>query len=512
MESGNKLLSLAVVAVLAGCGSTPEKQADSVSGVESGKSMSAVAVEQPVKEATVVAPAPIKAVEAAPMESKVEALPAQVVASAPARENAPALVAAPVPVNKTAHKIPTDPNTFLVMAERKSRAHPEFGHGQDVGFMVNGVEGKELAVIRGEKYKFIVDTGVQHDFYLTTSSSGWGVGTYTEGVEGQFIYRGDVSFVPGANTPDNLYYQCRNHKYMGGEIHVLNKGDDLTKVKAAAAAQGGSARSAVAAVVVTESAVKQKLGYAQMVAGSASAKRIEESGNADAIVMLNDARKQIGAVGSTLAGGKLDEAMAQVDESLRLMTAASRAITTESDMAAVDHKAKHNELINTLHTYDSSYKRNIEHAAKVKRPLKSKLDEAEYARLVKEGQAMGSKGDYPSANKLLEKAQTMITAALTDMLHAQTVVYDTSFETPKEEYEYELAREENYEELVPLAIEQRQPGENTLKMIDEMVKKAAQIKAEGQAIAAKGDYKMAILAIQAATSNLQRALRLAGVN
>lgn len=49
-------------------------------------------------------------------------------------------------------------------------------------------------------------------------------------------------------------------------------------------------------------------------------------------------------------------------------------------------------------------------------------------------------------------------------------------------------------------------------MIDEMVKKAAQIKSEGQAIAAKGDYKMAILAIQAATSNLQRALRLAGVN
>jgi len=72
------------------------------------------------------------------------------------------------------------------------------------------------------------------------------------------------------------------------------------------------------------------------------------------------------------------------------------------------------------------------------------------------------------------------------MLHAQTVVYDTNFETPKEEYDYELARVENYEELVPLAIEQKQPSENTLAMIDDFVKKAAQIKSEGQAIAAKG--------------------------
>lgn len=517
MESRNKLLSLAIAAVLTGCGSTPEKPS-SDAGVESGKGAVQQVAPAPmaVKSEPVVAPA--EPVAAAPViEKPAPAVAAVVPAPAPAPVVvAPARAATPAaatPDSRSAQKIPSDPNTFLVVSERKTQAHPDYGHGQDVGFAVNGVQGKELAVIRGGKYKFIVDSGVQHDFYLTTSPAGWGVGTYSDGVEGQFIYQGEVSFAPGANTPDLLYYQCRNHKYMGGKIFVLNKGDDLAKVKAAMVAQdSGAAKSAKPGVAVSEASVKQKLGYAQMVTGSGSAKRIEESGNAEAVGMLNEARKQVESAKAALAAGKLEEAMGQVNEGLRLMTAASRAITTESDMSAVNHKAKYEELVNSLHTYDGSYKRNLERATKLKQPLKSKLDEAEYGRLVKEGQALGGKGDYVTANKSLEKAQTMITAVLTDMLHAQTVVYDTKFETPKEEYEYELARVENYEELVPLAIEQRHPNERTLEMIDGLVKKSAQIKGEGKALAAKGDYKMAIMAMDAAAANLQQALRLAGVN
>jgi hypothetical protein len=522
MESRNKLLSLAIAAVLAGCGSSPEKPSNDA-GVESGKvaaSQQVVAtgeVAVKVEDAAPAVPAPVVAAPVVEKPAPVTAAPAP--APVPALEPAstpapaPAAVAAPVVAPKAAQKIPTDPNTFLVMAERKTQAHPDYGHGQDAGFTVNGVQGKDLAVVRGEKYKFIVDTGVQHDFYLTTAPAGWGGGAYSDGVAGQFIYQGEVSFAPSANTPDLLYYQCRNHKYMGGKIYVLNKGDDLAKVKVAQAEQGGGVvKSAKPAMAVTEGAVKQKLGYAQMVTTSASAKRIEESGNAAAIGMLNDARKQVESAKAALAGGKLEEAMNQVNEGLRLMTAASRAITTESDMAAVNHKAKYDELVNSLHTYDGSYKRNVERAAKMKQPIKSKLDEAEYSRLVKEGQSLGGKGDYMAANKSLEKAQALITTVLTEMLHAQTVVYDTKFETPKEEFEYELARVENYEELVPLAIEERQPNARKLELIDGFVKKAAQIKSEGQGLAAKGDYKMAIMAMEAATSNLQQALRMAGVN
>ena len=492
MKPKYTVLSVAIAAILVGCGgTTTEKKAE----MAPEKTVDSTAVEVKASPAPEVEPQPR-------VEPKVVA---------PVVQAAPAL--APVVAPKRKLDIPTDPNTFLVTASAKTNEHPSFGQGLDTGFDINGKPGKEVVVTRGEKYKFIVDTGVKHDFYLTTNRVGWGAGTYADGVEGQFIYKGEVTFEPSKATPDLLYYQCRNHKSMGGQIFVLDEGEDLAKVKAALAASDVGVKSKKRrAFVVTAGAVKQKLGYAQMVIGSGSAKRIENSGDQQAIAMLTNARGQIEAAKASLAGDQLEQAMTQVNEGLRLMTAASRQITTESEMAGVNHKAKFEELSNSLKTYEGSYKKNMERVTKMKQPLKAKLDQAEYERLVAEGKSLAGKGDHVAANKSLEKAQSMITSVLTSMLHAQTVTYDKNFETPQEEYEYELARYENYEELIPLAIEQKQPSQRALELVDSFVQKAAKIRDEGKQVAAKGDHKMAIMAIQAATSNLQRALRMVGVN
>lgn len=493
MKSKNKILSVAIAAVLAGCGGTTVEKQTKVAP-EASAGAAAVEVKAVEKSVPELASQPAVAVKPEPV----------VAVAKPVRK-----VEAP----KRKLDIPTDPNTFLVTASPKTNEHPSFGKGLDAGFDVNGKPGKEVVVTRGEKYTFIVDTGVKHDFYLTNNPVGWGAGTYADGVEGQFIYQGEVTFEPSKKTPDLLYYQCRNHKSMGGKIYVLDKGEDLAKVKAALEASDGAAKSTTRrAVVVTAGAVKQKLGYAQMVIGSGSAKRIEASGDPKAIAMLTNARGQIDAAKASLAGGQLEQAMNQVNDGLRQMTAASRQITTESEMAGVNHKAQYEELSNSLKTYEGSYKRNSERAAKMKQPVKATLDEAEYKRLIADGKSLAARGDHAAANKSLHKAQSMITSVLTSMLHAQTVTYDKKFETPQEEYEYELARYENYEELIPLAIEQKQPSQRALELVDSFVQKAAKIREEGEELAAKGDHKMAIMAVQAATSNLQRALRMVGVN
>jgi hypothetical protein len=105
----------------------------------------------------------------------------------------------------------------------------------------------------------------------------------------------------------------------------------------------------------------------------------------------------------------------------------------------------------------------------------------------------------------------MLTAALAALLESQTVVYDKNFATPQEEYEFELSRYGSYEELIPLAIEQRKPAEQTVATMNDLAKRAKEIHDEGVALAAKGDHKMAIMALQAATERLQQALHLAGV-
>ena len=115
---------------------------------------------------------------------------------------------------------------FIIASATKDKTHPHYGKGTDIGFVVNGVQGGALVLVRGKTYTFDVSTGVMHDFYLSTKPIGWGMATLTKGVKGNFTYKGVVTFTPTAETPDSVYYACRDHKFMGGEIHIVNSGEE----------------------------------------------------------------------------------------------------------------------------------------------------------------------------------------------------------------------------------------------------------------------------------------------
>jgi len=115
---------------------------------------------------------------------------------------------------------------FAVVTTTKDKSHPFYGKGDQLGMAINGVQGGTLVLVRGKTYTFDVNTGIMHDFYFSTKPAGWGTGTVTKGVQGQFTYKGVVTFSPTAETPDLIYYACRNHKFMGGEVHVVNRGEE----------------------------------------------------------------------------------------------------------------------------------------------------------------------------------------------------------------------------------------------------------------------------------------------
>jgi len=138
--------------------------------------------------------------------------------------SAPAAIAE-TPADSAAQAQPAE-HDFAVITATKDKTHPYYGKGDQLGMVVNGVQGGTLVLVRGKTYTFDVNTGVMHDFYFSTKPVGWGTGTITKGVQGQFTYKGVVTFSPTAETPDTIYYACRNHKFMGNEIHVVNRGDE----------------------------------------------------------------------------------------------------------------------------------------------------------------------------------------------------------------------------------------------------------------------------------------------
>lgn len=392
------------------------------------------------------------------------------------------------------------PRTFHVTAEPKTPAHPFYKVGNEAGFVVDGVPGKELVLTRGVTYTFSVDTGVQHDFYFSSSPVGWGAGAITDGVKGQYIYKGEATFTPGESTPKVVYYQCRNHKSMGGKIDVAAKGEKVTINAERVQAEQTAART------VTPDKAKQKLGYAEMLIGSDAVKRIEGSDNAEAKSHVVQAREKIAAARGALGAGDATAALDGADEAMRLISTATRLVPGQQEAVAAD--TKYREMLDQVEGFESSYKQN---RARMGKKEGAELDQRKYDDLIAQAKALATKGQHVEANKLLSQAQALVTTALTQLLDHETMVYDKKFASPKDEYENELARYKSYEELIPVAVEQRKPEQNMQTLMDGFVTKARGIEKEGKELAAKGDFKMAIMALQAATDNLQRALQLVGV-
>lgn len=112
--------------------------------------------------------------------------------------------------------------TFTVEVVSKTEAHPYFGQGHPDGYSIDGVQGAELTLLRGQTYTFQMD-GVPslHPFYLSTSATGGGADPWTEGVTGApATGNATITFAVPLDAPAELWYQCNFHPFMGYRLVI----------------------------------------------------------------------------------------------------------------------------------------------------------------------------------------------------------------------------------------------------------------------------------------------------
>jgi hypothetical protein len=540
----SRVFCLAVVLSLAACGEQPVKQEQAMSPVDASIEKSAVEIEkvepeltQPSIESSAVETMPHKqgdeqeiAVESIPAKDaspevaetadqklpSVESAPSKVdsvreqTRPAESHQDAQALDVVPEPLSIEAAAVPasTGPNDFVVTVGPKQPSHPAFGKGHSLGFLVNGISGKELVVERGQTYTFHVVTNPKHDVYFSKKAIGWGSAPYSEGVEGEFTYKGTITFKPGKDTPDQLFYACRNHPYMGAMIHVIDPGQKVEIQQQTATVVDASAAKAQSAV--TESMVKQKLLFAEMMAGSQGAKRVMASQNDEAKQLVIEAKKLVTEAHDKSSAGALPEALIMANQALKLLSEATGLVPDDEELAqlAEDYKTGLAEISG----YEKSYRANLKRLEKQGAVAEDvKFDEKKFAELLAKAQSLADQKNYVRANKLLQQAQVTLTGALHKMLDSKTLVYDLKFETPADEYEYELKRFASYEELIPIAIEAKKPAPGAVKLMESFLDKARKRRDEAQSKADAGDYPSAIGMMLQATKTVRRALRMIGV-
>jgi HEPN domain-containing protein len=452
-------------------------------------------------DATVISMEPLLAETTASARADVEAVPET--ATLAAGKSA-------TPVASVTAKVETGSNHFIVTVGPKAPSHPAYGKGHMMGFLVDGESGKDLVLERGKTYLFDIRTDPKHDVYLSKKEIGWGSTPLAEGVKGAYTYKGQMTFMPGKDTPDAVFYACRNHPYMGGMLHVVDPGEKpvLTKRSETVGKAEMVARPAVSKA--TQATVKQKLMFAEMMVNAQGAKRVQASQNAEAKQLLQAAKDSLSQGKEKLQVGSLDEALALADQALKTMSKAVEMVP--SGEALAQQQESYTSLLAGIEDYQKSHKANLARLEKAgSMPVEARYDEKKVARLKSDAQALADKGDYAGANAKLHDVQKIVTTSLHKMLDSTTIVYDLNFATAVDEYEYELKRFAGYEELIPVAIEAKKPAPGAIKLMESFLEKARKRRDEAKAKAAADDYGTAIAMLHQATKTVRRALRMVGV-
>lgn len=131
--------------------------------------------------------------------------------------------------------------------------------------------------------------------------------------------------------------------------------------------------------------------------------------------------------------------------------------------------------------------------------------------LLRRAQDLAAVPDYRQAAELLALAQHEVAAGLQRMLNTRDFIVKLDLSTPEREYQYEYRRYLGYEELIPVALDRLQPATELLEEINAFVAKARWMTAEAKKKGEEGSYPVAIRMQIEATSQVQQALKLAGV-
>jgi len=400
------------------------------------------------------------------------------------------------------------PNDFVITAEKKDSTHPYFGKGFPMGFVVNNVQGGDIVMERGKTYHLIVATDPMHDVYISTKDIGWGSTPYSDGVEGMYTYNGTITIKPTKSTPDTLYYSCRNHPYMGGTIHIVDPGQSVKVTKKAAKP---NKQPAAKATSYSAGDADQKIMFADMLFKSKNSQTVLKSQIPEAIVMHRKAETELQNAKDKRKSGDMNGAYKSADMAVELLQKSVKLVPNQSELSRL--KDQNKEILQSIEHFEVSHKESYERIAKERGANAAvDYDKKQVDALKQSANQLANKGDYRHANQQLEKAQRLITEALHKMLDKQTIIYDLNFKSAEEEYNYELKRFKGYEELIPIAVEQKKPAEGAKKLMETYVKKGQKLHDMAVEKAKQGDFPTAIAMLLDATKEVRRGLTMIGVS
>jgi hypothetical protein len=93
------------------------------------------------------------------------------------------------------------------------------GNSGASAYVINGANNPTLTLYRGRSYIFNINA-VGHPFWIKTVAGTTAANAYSNGVTGNGVAVGTITFAVPTDAPNTLFYSCQNHGPMTGTLNI----------------------------------------------------------------------------------------------------------------------------------------------------------------------------------------------------------------------------------------------------------------------------------------------------
>jgi len=231
-------------------------------------------------------------------------------------------------------------------------------------------------------------------------------------------------------------------------------------------------------------------------------RRVFESGRADAIAAIEVARESVMLARQEVDAGCSVAAAQSAAHGLSQVSHAFRLVRNEAVVGEQEYKALQSRTTSFLQMLESAPAESQGIGAADLAGMRRQLDRAE---------TMAINGEFGEASEELGPVADRLERRLIAIFDQQTLYYTRDFSNPQDEYAYLAEQYRGYDLLLQQVIAESQLPFSRRQSYENSLQNAAILSAAAAKLADDGDWQAALVAMQEALGNFEKALRLSGV-
>ncbi len=243
---------------------------------------------------------------------------------------------------------------------------------------------------------------------------------------------------------------------------------------------------------------------ATLIESSSAARQIESSGVATAREKRDNARLLHREAAATLRGGDTDSATRLLDQAAREMMNGARLAKPEQVQGAKDRRDFDARLDSARALLAAQQRITAEKGNQAEaRAATQRIEQA-----IAQAEKLVAAGQVDQARPLLDRAYLTARVSIESMRRGDTLVRSLTFASAREEYAYEIDRNDTHRMLVDLVKAERR---ESTAMLQPLLDRAGALRKEAEAQAQRGDHASAIKTLEDSTRELIKAVRAGGI-